>query len=122
MAKAPVGGLLPRMRPCAAAWRCTRAYSRIVGAALGVIIAIIIVHHIASINAHCAGDHATGTAGTAGMAGMSAIDAIGAIDGIGAIVAIIAVEACVAIPAPASSHDQASATRATSAATVIARS
>src|SRR5688572_23423870 len=31
------------------AWRLTCAYSRIVGAALGVIMAIIIVHHMAII-------------------------------------------------------------------------
>src|SRR5207342_3403792 len=97
----------PMPLSCDAEWRCTRAYSRIVCVALGVIIAIIIVHHIASISAQVAGGQGSGVSVIPGMPVIAGMDDIGA---------------CIAMPAPANSQAQASATSATSPAMVIARS
>ena len=43
------------------------ANSRIMGAALGTIIAIIITHHIANISNAWAGDHGSGSIGMSAM-------------------------------------------------------
>ncbi len=47
--------------------RLMAANSRMVGAALGTIIAIIITHHIANMSNAWAGDHGSGSIGMSAM-------------------------------------------------------